>query len=160
MANQTPVTSKNFSTKLAAFVKAASTQRDTLQELVRFGAEHYSKHEDSVFLTKALTASVGVRSMATKTLQAYIQEHTNLSWTAPKDSTPAFRKAAKSVHRCDMDAFNSTVWYLHSDEGQAVADWKAESYASRVAAKLAKEGLPASAFIKLLEVAAKAQASK
>jgi hypothetical protein len=154
------VTAKNFSNKLAAFVKAASSQRDTLQDLIRFGAEHYSKHEDSVYLSKALSASVAVRSMATKTLQGYIQDHTNLVWSAPKDGTPAFRKIAKSDHQCDLETFNSTVWYLHSDDGQAKPDWKAESYAGRVAAKLAKEGLPAAEFIKLLEAAAKAQAAK
>lgn len=160
MATKTPVSAKNFSTKLAAFVKAASTQRDTLQELVVFGLEHYSKHEDSVYLTKALAASVSVRSMATRTLQAYIQDLTNLVWSAPKDGEPAFRKVKGSEHKCELERAQQTKWYLHSDDGQAKPDWKAETYAQRVAAKLAKEGLPASEFIKLLNAAAKAQASK
>lgn len=158
------VTAKNFNTKLASVIKSATTQRDTIQALVVFAAEHYSGTDkngdriaDAVYFTKLLKETVAVRSLATKTLQAYIEAHTNLSWTAPKDGEPAFRKVAKSEFKCDMDAIASTVWYLHDNASQAKPYFKAADYAKRVLAKLEKEGLPAAEFIKLLQTQAKAK---
>lgn len=157
-----PITAKNFAAKFGGFLKTANTQRDQLQAFVVFAVEHYASVDkngdpvaDSCYLTKILKDSVAVRSFATGTLQAYIQAHTNLVWTSPKDGEPAFRKVAKSELKADLDTIRSTVWYLHNEEGQAKPVFQAESYAKRVAAKLKKEGLSLAEFTALLEGAQK-----
>lgn len=163
MANTTSVTSKNFATKLAAVVKSATTQRDTIQTLVVFALEHYSSVDkngdvvaDSVFLTKLLRDTVAVRSLATGTLKAYIEEHTNLKWTkGAKDAEPAFRKVKGSDFKCDLAAVAGSPWYMHDKQDQAKPVFDSEAYAKRVAKKLADEGVSLEDFAELLKAAKK-----
>ena len=163
------ITEKNFSSKLAGLIKAAKSQRDTLQSLVIFACEEYAtkadKHGDIVAdsskLTRILTETVAVRSFATGTLKDYIEAHTNLKWTAKKDEKPAFRKVKGSEHFVDLDALRSTVWYLHNSDGQAKPTFDGGKYAARVAAKLVAEGVDLAEFKKMLDAAEKeARAAK
>lgn len=164
-----PITAKNFNGKLASFIKATASQRDALQALVVFACEEYATKTDangdlcadSSKLTRILTETVAVRSLATSTLQAYIEAHTNLKWTASKkDNTARFTKVKGSALHCDLEALRSTVWYLHNSEGQAKPTFEAASYASRVAAKLVKEGVTLADFQKMLEAAEKEARAK
>lgn len=169
-ANTAPATTaKNFNGKWANFLKTAKSQRDQLQAFVQFAAEEYATKtdkngdlvQDSGRLTRILLDSVAVRSFATGTLKEYIEAHTNLKWTAKKGEDARFTKVKGSEFKCDLEAFASTVWYLHNSEGQAKPTFKAEDYAKRVAQKLVVEGLSADDFMQLVKAAEKeARAAK
>jgi len=91
------ITTKNFKSKLASVIKSAKTQRDNVQSIISFGLSHFKQHEDACYLTQALNAAIGVKSLPTVTLKDYIKEHANLVWQKGKDDKLQFKKEGKDV---------------------------------------------------------------
>lgn len=81
MKTPTIVTAKNFNTKLSSVTSRNKTARADLQALLVFGLDHYQKVEDTVYLTKAVKACVGVGSLNTALMIAFLQAHANIAWT-------------------------------------------------------------------------------
>lgn len=104
--------SKVFSAKLGAFVRSTSTQRDNLQDLILAGIELYMDSGNTVYLTKVMNACIGVRSLPTKVIKAYIQDHANVSWSKAKDGQLVFKKIGKEVEV----TWPVVVWYDPAQE--------------------------------------------
>jgi len=91
------ITTKNFKQRLAAIVKSAKSQRDKVQEIIVFGIQHYKDHGNSSYLTMVLNECVGVKSMPTKTIKGFIQEHANLKYVKNDAGDLVFKKDGKEV---------------------------------------------------------------
>lgn len=86
---------KVFNRKLSAVVKSQKTQRDNVQELITAGLVHYENESDTTYLTLLVNACLGVRSLPTKTITAYIQEHANVAWGKLKDGSKGYKKSGE-----------------------------------------------------------------
>lgn len=135
----TPITQSNFNKILTGVINGASRGRDVLQALLVFGLEHFRDTGDTVYLTRCLTACIGVQSLPTKTMKAFIQAHANVTWTKASDSTMVFKKEGKEVTVKPV----STLWYQHNASHQAQPDMdvmaQVASFLTRIETKM-KEG--------------------
>lgn len=128
------ITKSNFTTKLAETMSSAATVRDSLQELLNYAIGHYGFTGDSVFLTNALKSCIGNRALPTKTMQKYIEKHTDLKFKQRKDGSNGFVKRVKGVPRVAI--VPKMKWYEVTKEHQAkpamdvVAQFK--SFATRL----------------------------
>jgi len=103
------ITTTNFKRKLAAFTTSAKRNREAAQEFLEFGLNHYQTHGDCAYLTQFMTGCVGVKSLPTQTLKAYIKAHANIVWTKRADGKMGFRKATKGA---DVEVKPVTAaWY-------------------------------------------------
>lgn len=111
-----------FNTKLAAFVKSQKNQRDNLQFLIVAGLEQYDKSGNTIYLTAVLEASIGVRSLPTKAIKAYIQKHANVAWTLDKNGkNHVFKKTEKGEPKVKLPEL---AWY--NDETKKRDEAKAD----------------------------------
>lgn len=78
-------TQKQFQAKVNGLTKSLSNARDKCQELIELGFEHYEKEQDAVFLTVLVNGLVGVRTLPTKAITKYIQDHANVQWVVGKN---------------------------------------------------------------------------
>lgn len=81
MAKSTPLTSKNFATKLASTIKSVKNARENLQAFLVFGLAHYEKEADTCYLDKCVKACIGVGALDTRKMREYLQAHANIAWT-------------------------------------------------------------------------------
>jgi hypothetical protein len=120
MVNIMSITKANFNTKLAGTMRSASSVRDNLQELLSYAIGHYGFTGDSVFLTNALKSCIGNRALPTKTMQKYIEKHTDLKFKQRKDGSTGFVKRVKGVPRVAI--VPKMKWYEGTSEHQAKPD--------------------------------------
>ena len=101
---------KAFGSKLAGFVSSSKNQRQTLQDLIEYGLESYKGHADTSALSKVVNALVGVRTIPSKTIKEYIQDHANVRLVKVKDSSLyVFKKDGKEVKVTTPEV----VWWEH-----------------------------------------------
>jgi hypothetical protein len=119
MAN--PITLKNFNGKLAAVVKSAETMRANLQTILIFGLDHYANagNGDSGCLTRTMNACIGVKALPTRTMQKFIEAHSNVVWSKLKDGTHGFKKVKGEDHTATVPAI---AWWNFDNSGQAKVD--------------------------------------
>ncbi len=115
------ISAKNFSTKLASTLRAAKTQRANIQALIVFGLEHFvgEGEGDTGYLSRTLNGCVGVKSIPTRTIQKYIEEHANVKYSKAKDGTNVFKKVKGEVPHYVVPA---VAWWEYDKGHQAVAD--------------------------------------
>lgn len=113
-------TAKSYSTNMAAIVRSAKSQRDNIQSAIAFSLSHYEEHGDTMYLSKTLTACVGVKSLATKTMQNFIQAHANVVWAKGKDGSPVFKKVKGEGVEVQII---TTLWYNFDNSGQAAPEY-------------------------------------
>ena len=135
----TTITKQNFKSQLASLVRSTASQRDKLQALIEFGLAQYKEHGDTVYLTMAMRAVVGVRAFRTETLKGYIKAHANVTWTKAKDKTMVFKKTGKGTEPevKELDG----VWYEFDKKGEATPDLDVVMRAKAMIAALTKEGV-------------------
>jgi len=98
---------KTYKRKLNSVLKSAKTQRDNVQELIIAGLEQYSEHGSCNYLTMLVQGCIGVRSLPTRSITAYIQAHANVTWAKLKDGTDGYKKKGKGVEVSMPDV----TWY-------------------------------------------------
>jgi hypothetical protein len=108
MAN---MTDKQYNTKLNAFIKSSTTQRDNCQVLIVEGIQQYIDNGRTTRLSTFLSKSVAVKSIPTVTIKDFIKEHTNLKYAKNKAGEYMFIKDGKSTNANTLPTIN---WY----------DWK------------------------------------
>lgn len=113
-------TAKNFSVNMAAIVRSAKTQRDNIQSAIAFSLHHYGEHADTMYLSKVLLSCVGVKSLATKTMQNFIQAHANVVWSKGKDGSPCFKKCKDEQVKVEVI---TSLWYDFDDNGQDAPEY-------------------------------------
>lgn len=111
---------KAFNKALSAFITSQKTQRDKLQVLLIAGLEQVETSGNTVYLSKALNACVGVRSLPTKAIKQYIQAHvSNCSWKKNSAGDMVFKKA---IAKTPMEVTQpSQAWYEHESAAKAQA---------------------------------------
>jgi hypothetical protein len=128
------ITTKNFSTKLSAFLTSTKTQRDNLQALIVFGLTHYRDHGDATYLSRGIQGCIGVKSLPTNTIKNYIKAQANLRLEAGKDGA-VFKKEGKEVEVTLLDV----AWYeWEGADHQAKPDVDAMARVKTLVTTLAK----------------------
>lgn len=89
------ITPKNFNSKLASWVKGASSMRQGCQDIIQFGMGMYVSHGDSGYLTRLYQSAVGIKGLNATRLSGYIKAHSNLHMSKADDGQWVFKKAAK-----------------------------------------------------------------
>ena len=107
MTTKTAITAKNFDSKLGSFVRTAKNQRETIQHFIEFGLTMAKEHGDLGYLSRFMVASVGVKSIPTRTIKDYKKEHANVKWVKTKDGSHTFKKDGKKLEVTEPE----TVWY-------------------------------------------------
>lgn len=110
----------NFASTMATIIRSSRSQRESLQGVIGFAANHYKETGDSVYLTRMMRACVGVKSLPTQTMKNYITGHTNLTYTKAKDGSMVFKKVKKGEEP-RVDAFVGK-WYEYEAGHQAKKD--------------------------------------
>jgi hypothetical protein len=101
---------KSFNVKLSGFVASSKNQRQSLQDLIEYGLETYKVHSDTSALSRIVNTLVGVRTIPSKTIKAYICDHANLKLAKVKGSIMfVFKKDGKEVVVKPV----ATVWWEH-----------------------------------------------
>lgn len=99
MATQynTITTDKEFAKVAGQFKEGQGKANERLQALIEYGLSKYAANGDASNLSKALTIAIDVKSLPTKAIKEYIQDHANVSWKKTTDGTMKFMKASKAA---------------------------------------------------------------
>lgn len=92
MTEKTAVTTKNFSSKLSAWKRSATSMRGNAQEILDFGFTAYVEHGDAGYLSRMYTAASEIRGINAGRMFRYIVAHANVRWNEEKSS---FAKSSK-----------------------------------------------------------------
>lgn len=104
----TNLTDKQYNTKLNAFIKSSTTQRDNCQVLIVQGIQQYIDSGRTTRLSMFLSKSVAVKSIPTVTIKDFIKEHTNLKYAKNKAGEYMFLKDTASEA---VNVLPTTNWY-------------------------------------------------
>lgn len=127
---RTHITISNFNTALKDTISAHTSQRDNLQDLLEFGLKFYNgdilkngvkvASGDTVYLTKVLNESIGVKSLSTVKMKNFIKAHANVSWLKTTDNSMVFKKIKKQQVEV---TYPTMAWYeFENDKTQAKPD--------------------------------------
>lgn len=109
---------KGFTAKLAGFTASSKHQRAALQELLVYGLEKYKDHTDTSALSKVVNTLVGVRTIPSKTVKEYIQDHANVVLKKnTKDGTFVFKKNGETA----VVTMPEAVWWEHESNDKNTA---------------------------------------
>lgn len=108
---------KGFNTKLAGFTASSKHQRAALQELLVYGLEKYKDHTDTSALSKVINTLVGVRTIPSKTVKEYIQDHANVVLKKNKDGSFVFKKHGETAVVKEPEF----VWWEHQSNDKNTA---------------------------------------
>lgn len=99
MATQfnTITTDKEFTKVVGQFKEGQGKANERLQALIEYGMGKYAANGDASNLSKALTIAIDVKSLPTKAIKEYIQDHANVQWKKTTDGTMKFSKVSKSA---------------------------------------------------------------
>lgn len=110
MATNTTITSGNFNSKLATWIKSASSMRQGAQDILVFGMEIYAGKGDTGYLTRLYQAACQVKGLNAKQMADYIRAYANVTLSKAADGQWVFKKNAKGaavVKPLDV------VWWEH-----------------------------------------------
>jgi len=93
----TQITTKTFAGKLSAYAKSTITQRDNLQDLIKFGLDHYKIDGDATYLTRVIQQCIELKAVPAVTVKDYIKAHANVVYGELKDKTIGFKKVSKKA---------------------------------------------------------------
>ena len=97
MAASTTITSGNFNSKLASWLKSASTMRQGAQDILAFGMEVYAGKGDTGYLTRLYQAACQVKGLNAKQMADYIRAYANVTLSKAADGQWVFKKNAKGA---------------------------------------------------------------
>ena len=104
------LTDKQYNTKLAAFIKSSTTQRDNCQVLIVEGIQQYLDSGRTTRLSTFLSKSVKVKSLPTVTIKDFIKSYTNLKYSKNKAGDYMFLKDDKSTTISSLPTENWYEW--------------------------------------------------
>lgn len=112
----TPITLKNLPVKLAGIKRSCATQAKNIQDVLEFGFDQFEQHGNTSPLSMALTAFVGVPSLATGKLKGYLVQS---GFNPVKDSA---NKAAWIVRKSKKVEYSRPEgrWDAFEAEGNVV----------------------------------------
>jgi hypothetical protein len=94
MATSTIITSGNFNSKLASWLKSASTMRQGAQDILAFGMEVYAGKGDTGYLTRLYQAACQIKGLNAKQMADYIRAYANVQLAKVDDGQWVFKKNA------------------------------------------------------------------
>lgn len=110
MATNTTITSGNFNSKLATWIKSASSMRQGAQDILVFGMEIYAGKGDTGYLTRLYQAACQVKGLNAKQMADYIRAYANVTLSKAADGQWVFKKSAKGPSEVKpLDV----VWWEH-----------------------------------------------
>ena len=108
---------KGFTAKLTGFTASSKHQRAALQDLLVYGLEKYKDHTDTSALSKVINTLVGVRTIPSKTVKEYIQDHANVVLKKTKDGSFVFKKHGETA----VVTMPEAVWWEHESNDKNTA---------------------------------------
>jgi hypothetical protein len=97
MATNATITTTNFNSKLASWLKTASSMRQGAQEIIVFGMEIYAEKGDTGYLTRLYQAACQVKGLNAKQMADYIRAYANVTLSKAADGQWVFKKASKGA---------------------------------------------------------------
>lgn len=112
----TAITLKNLPVKLAGIKRSCATQAKNIQDVLEFGFDQFEQHGNTSPLSMALSAFVGIPSLATGKLKGYLVQ---AGFNPVKDSA---NKAAWIVRKSKKVDYNRPTdsWDNFEAEGNVV----------------------------------------
>ena len=95
MATVATITTSNFSTKLASWIKSSTSMRQGAQDIIAFGMGVYADRGDSGYLTRLYQAACQIKGLNAKLMADYIRAYANVSLSKAADGQWVFKKTAK-----------------------------------------------------------------
>lgn len=93
----TTITTSNFSTKLASWIKSSTSMRQGAQDIIAFGMEVYAGKGDTGYLTRLYQAACQVKGLNAKLMADYIRAYANVQLAKVDDGQWVFKKNAKGA---------------------------------------------------------------
>lgn len=92
-----PITTKNFTAKLASWKTQAGSMRGNAQSILTFGMDHYQAHGDAGYLSRMYAAACTVKGINADKMRDWIRAHANVKLGRDKLGQPAFSKVTKKA---------------------------------------------------------------
>ena len=113
---------KTFKNALSAFISSTTTQRDKLEVILLAGLAQVAASGNTIYLSKAMAACVGTKSLPTKKIQNYIYKHCEgITYGKNKDGNFVFSKKSKGVAIVVTTPTSDERWYLVEKEDKESA---------------------------------------
>lgn len=129
------VNAKNFTAKLTAWTKTASSMRQGAQDIIVFGLEVYGSNGDTGYLTRLYQTAVATTGVNATRMKKYIVAHANLNMHKATDGQWVFRKVGKVV---EVKALVGNWWEWETAPAAASTKFDLASRVLRVANDLEK----------------------
>ena len=110
MTATTVMNDKQYKDKLTGFIKSHTTQRDNCQVLIVEGIRQYLNGGRTTRLSSFFTQSIGVKSIPTVSILAFIKDHADLAYVKNKAGVYMFKKDDKSDV---VNVLPTELWYEH-----------------------------------------------
>lgn len=108
MATSATITTSNFNTKLANWIKSSTSMRQGAQDIIVFGMSVYVERGDSGYLTRLYQAACQIKGLNAKLMADYIRAYANVQLSKAADGQWVFKKTAKGP--AEVKSLD-TVWW-------------------------------------------------
>lgn len=136
MATNATITTSNFNSKLASWIKSASSMRQGAQDILVFGFSVYAEHGDAGYLTRLYQAACQIRGLNAKQMADYIRAYANVTLSKAADGQWVFKKASKGA--AEVKALDTVWWEYGRPKQEATTEFKAFARIVAVANALEK----------------------
>ena len=130
------ITSGNFSSKLASWLKSTTSMRQGAQDILAFGMEVYAEKGDTGYLTRMYQAACQVKGLNAKQMADYVRAYANVQLSKAADGQWVFKKNTKGV--AVVKPLDCTWWEYGKAKREPSTEFKAFARIVAVANALEK----------------------
>lgn len=115
---------KEWTKAKTAQTRSSNTVKAATQALIEMGLSHYQESGDTVFLTEAMHACEGQRSLPNDSIKKYIAAHANVRWvvSSKKEGDKSIRVSRFKKQGNDVLVTEPAMpWWEHESNGNNVA---------------------------------------
>lgn len=120
MTTNTTITTSNFTAKLSAWTKSATSMRQAAQDIIDFGLSVYAECGDTGYLSRLYQAAQQIRGINATKMRDYIKSRANVVTAQTADKSWVFKKAKAGTAPIVTESLE--VWWEHGTKSPATTE--------------------------------------